>query len=157
MGEKVLEQQQLEQDAAEIEALNMRLSWVSRRRMQIDLDAYGLTLPQYMAMRCMQENEQGCSMSDLAEASHQVSATMTGIIDRLADRGLVARNPDPRDRRALRVVLTPAGHELLQQVAATKRELTLKILSELSGEERRAMIDSTRRYLEVMEHTVRSA
>jgi hypothetical protein len=34
-------------------------------------------------------------MSSLAEATHQVAATMTGVVDRLAERDLVERQADP--------------------------------------------------------------
>jgi len=151
--EKIQEQVEvkLEQDAAALEALNLRLSWVGRRWLQHDLDAHHLTVPQYMTLRCIQDSTEGCSMSELAESSHQVSATMTGIVDRLADRGLVARTPHPRDRRTLRVVLTPAGQQLMAEIHAAKRTLTRQVLSSLLVEERQAMIQTTRRYLEMME------
>jgi DNA-binding MarR family transcriptional regulator len=37
------------------------------------------------------------------------SGTMTNRVDRLAERGLVERSPDPRDRRGVLVTLTAAG------------------------------------------------
>jgi DNA-binding MarR family transcriptional regulator len=39
------------------------------------------------------------------------SGTMTNRIDRLEGRGLVRREPDPADRRGVRVVLTDSGRE----------------------------------------------
>src|SRR4029453_8932608 len=41
------------------------------------------------------------------------SGGMTGRLDRLEKRGLVARSPDPTDRRGLTITLTPAGRELV--------------------------------------------
>ncbi len=40
------------------------------------------------------------------------SSNVTGIVDRLEARGLVARHPSPEDRRVKHVVLTPAGRRL---------------------------------------------
>ena len=39
-------------------------------------------------------------------------STVTGLADQLADRDLVQRQPDPRDRRVRRLVLTPDGDRL---------------------------------------------
>ncbi len=45
----------------------------------------------------------------LIEQTQVTSGTMTNRIDRLAARGLVRRDPDPRDRRGVMVTLTPDG------------------------------------------------
>jgi DNA-binding MarR family transcriptional regulator len=42
--------------------------------------------------------------------------TITGVVDRLAQKGLVARNPSPRDRRAHQLSITKAGEKTLQQI-----------------------------------------
>jgi DNA-binding MarR family transcriptional regulator len=96
-------------------------------------------------------------MSQLAESSHQVSATMTGIVDRLVERGLVARERDPQDRRTLRVDLTLAGRELLEQVRYHKRTWLLQFLEELSPGERRTMIEMAGRYLAIVEKSYNPA
>jgi DNA-binding MarR family transcriptional regulator len=147
----------LERDAAELEALNLRLNWVSRSWLQRDLVAYNMTVPQYMTLRCIQDSQEGCSMSKLAESSHQLTATMTGIVDRLVERGLVERTRHPSDRRALVILLTPAGLKLMETINAAKRSLIMRVLSSLSMLERQAMLNTTHRYLEVMENTVCSA
>ncbi len=46
------------------------------------------------------------------------NSNVTGLVDRLAARGLVAREPGPRDRRVRQVVLTPAGRRLRGQLLA---------------------------------------
>ena len=49
------------------------------------------------------------SPSKLLTQTLVTSGTMTNRIDRLAAKGLVRREPDPRDRRGIQVSLTPAG------------------------------------------------
>lgn len=49
------------------------------------------------------------SAGALAEATHVTSGTMTNRIDRLSERELLMRAPDPNDRRAVRVILTERG------------------------------------------------
>lgn len=52
------------------------------------------------------------SMSDLADMLHCDASNVTGIADRLEERGLIERRPDPGDRRRKRLVVTPAGVDL---------------------------------------------
>ena len=49
------------------------------------------------------------SPGQLATQTLVTSGTMTNRVDRLVERGLVERSPDPRDRRGVRVQLTAAG------------------------------------------------
>ncbi len=141
----------LEQDAETVDNLLFQLSWVSHRRFEQELDAFHLTMPQYIALKCIHQNETGCSMSELAQSSHQVSATMTGIVDRLVDHGLVVRQRDPNDRRTLRVGLTQAGEDLLARVREQKRAWLREFLETLSAEERKIIIDMAQHYLTIVE------
>ncbi|MBM9475228.1 winged helix-turn-helix transcriptional regulator [Nakamurella flavida] len=49
-------------------------------------------------------------LSDLSADLRIAPRSATEVVDALADRGLVARGPDPTDRRAVLVTVTPAGH-----------------------------------------------
>jgi DNA-binding MarR family transcriptional regulator len=50
-------------------------------------------------------------MAELARCFGVEKATLTGLVDRAEQRGLVRRSPVPGDRRALHVTLTDTGHE----------------------------------------------
>jgi DNA-binding MarR family transcriptional regulator len=147
----------IEEEAAALEALALRLSWTARRRLAQELSAYGLTMPQYMTLRCVERSQLGCSMTELADASHQLTATMTGIVDRLTDRGLVARERDPNDRRALRVRLTPEGQAMMERLNANKHAMTVQLLSLMSAEERRLLMEIGQRYLVLAESSFSSS
>jgi len=56
------------------------------------------------------------SVQSLARRSRTSLATMSGIVDRLAGQGLLARREDPADRRVRLLELTPAGAQLVQNV-----------------------------------------
>ena len=58
--------------------------------------------------------------STLAEHLHITPRSATEVVDALAARGLVERGPDPEDRRASLVALTPPGNELTGQVHAAR-------------------------------------
>jgi len=73
------------------------------------------------------------------------SGTMTNRVDRLEERGLVRRRPDPADARSVRVQLTPAGR---RRVDSALRELAARedaILTALDASDRATLADLLRR------------
>lgn len=122
-----------------LEDLGMRLSQLMgalRARFARDLARYGLTFPQFMAL-CSLEHAEGQSMrmGDLAAATYQSAASMTGIVDRLLEGGLVERRPDSTDRRSVIVALTQEGARILEQVRAGRRHTVEGLLRCLSADE----------------------
>ncbi len=74
--------------------------------------------------------------SELA-AFHQVDAsTITPRLQRLEREGLVRREPDPRDRRAALVRMTPAGTRLLARLHGARQTLLEDLLQDWSAERR---------------------
>lgn len=135
-------------DALTIQSVTQRVSMASRRSLARELDKFGLTIPQWTAMRALQQHTRpGCTLNELAEAANQVAATMTGIVDRLVERGLVERQRDTQDRRALRLYLTGAGQELITQVDALQCAQVLKVIEHFSDEERSDFIRLMQLYL----------
>ena len=65
------------------------------------------------------------------------SGTMTNRIDRLGERGLVERSPDPHDRRGVLVGLTAAGKRAVDGAFESLIDKERDLLAELSAAERR--------------------
>jgi MarR family transcriptional regulator, 2-MHQ and catechol-resistance regulon repressor len=63
------------------------------------------------------------------------SGSMTYVIDRLQERGLVQRRPCPSDRRALHVELTEQGRELIARIFPEHAEEVRRLLGGLTSEE----------------------
>jgi len=61
-------------------------------------------------------------------------STVTGLVDRLAEQGLVSRGEDPQDRRATRVVPTEAAHAVVERLYAYRREALRHLLEHVSNE-----------------------
>lgn len=79
--------------------------------------------------------------SSQGECSNQASiatrlgidrTVMTYLVDDLEKAGMVQRRPDPADRRARQVVLTPAGERVLAVATERIREVEATVLSALS-------------------------
>jgi DNA-binding MarR family transcriptional regulator len=75
------------------------------------------------------------AMRTLAESLDVSQASATGIVDRMEQRGLIARHRDDEDRRVIRVALTQDGRELLAGVAQERRKRLAIVLNELSDDE----------------------
>jgi DNA-binding MarR family transcriptional regulator len=75
------------------------------------------------------------AMRDLAEALDVSQASATGIVDRMAERGLVTRQRGTADRRVIRVALTAEGGAVLGGLAAERREAVGELLDELTDTE----------------------
>ena len=75
----------------------------------------GLTPAQFDVIATL-GNTQGMPLSQLAQQTLITKGTLTGIIDRLEEKGLVRREVPTGDRRSFLAVLTPAGETLFAQV-----------------------------------------
>lgn len=143
--------QELAADTDILQSLMLSASHLARRALMDILAAFDLTVPQYYALVVIQRAEAGCTMSELAEQTHQVAATMTGIVRRLAERGLVERRADSADRRCRTVDLTQAGAALMEQIDSLRREHNQAIMAQFSAGERQDLIVLMDRYLAALE------
>jgi MarR family transcriptional regulator, organic hydroperoxide resistance regulator len=65
------------------------------------------------------EPDAAIPMNELASMLHCDNSNVTGIVDRLEARGLVARRPHEHDRRVKQVALTPLGVALSRRMRST--------------------------------------
>jgi DNA-binding MarR family transcriptional regulator len=105
------------------------------------LDPFGLRFIDYSVLRVLElVGEPHCmSPTELSEIVVRSSGGMTQILDRLERAELVARAPDPADRRKVLVALT--------ERYAAERE---RLLADLSPDEVQRLDDAIHRLLEVM-------
>src|SRR6202021_3998768 len=80
------------------------------RRAQADrLAPLGLTPAQERALRIVTRSEEPLRMTELADRLGIVPRSVTTVVDALEEAGLVRRETDPRNRRAILLRLPPAG------------------------------------------------
>ncbi|MGZ4622981.1 MAG: MarR family winged helix-turn-helix transcriptional regulator [Blastococcus sp.] len=70
-------------------------------------------------------------VTELATAEGVTQPSMSTLVARLVDQGLVSRGNDPQDARAVVLELTPSGDELLAQRRADRAERLTRALAEL--------------------------
>src|SRR6516225_731601 len=76
---------------------------------------FGITRAQWAVLVRLDRSE-GLNQSELAEMLDLQPITLTRLLDKLSDNGLIERRPDPGDRRAKRLFLTPAARPLLKRL-----------------------------------------
>ncbi len=118
------------------------------------LRPYALSLEQFIPLKALVL----CgpmSQRRLCEEVGKTPANMTRLIDRLERKALVERRPDPDDRRAVRVVITECGQQLVEQVtgifesysagllagiAPADEELVKRVLKKIAGNVQRMAV-----------------
>lgn len=85
--------------------------------------AFGLRPAQHQLMLALAALSEGAIPTVGALARHLLIRhhSVVGLLDRLEERGLVARERGTRDRRQVRVSLTPAGRKFLMQLSSHHR------------------------------------
>lgn len=104
-----------------------RIFWMARlvreaeARQDEALARYDITAAQWRALSVVVEGRAD-TIRGIAAALQVDGAAATRLVDRLQAKAYVAREPDPRDRRSVRVVATRPGRHLADDVSAAARQ-----------------------------------
>jgi DNA-binding MarR family transcriptional regulator len=110
------------------------------RRAHLDaLSTWHVTPSQSRALRVISLDEDGVRPSALADQLRIAPRSATDVVDTLEERGWVRRTPDPTDRRATTLTLTPAGRELVTAIDDVRRRASEQVLDVLSAAQRRTL------------------
>ena len=95
----------------------------------------GLTAQNYQALLVLRGCLEGerVTINDLAKQLLIRHNSAVGLVDRLADQRLVAREPAPEDRRKVYLRLTAKGDRLLERLAEVHREELRRIAPQLEA------------------------
>lgn len=80
------------------------------------------------------------NMSALAEALDVVPSSASRLCDRLEATGLLRRVPDPRDRREVRLVLTTAASQVLDDLRQRRRRALAEVLERMTPASRQELV-----------------
>ncbi len=119
------------------------LSQLLGRRFQERLESHKLT-PFHWVVLCCLWQEDGQATSSIGDRLQQVGGTLTGVLDRMSERGLIRRERDTQDRRVWRIWLTDAGRqleEILPSIAVEIRETALQGIPDSEREQFSELVD----------------
>ncbi len=120
--------------AAEVMEHVLQLHKERLRTSAAGLRPYDLTVQQLYLLNELPEHE-GLPIGAIAEAMHCHGSNVTGLVDRLEARGLVARLPSAADRRVRYVELTDTGRALRRELAGVGAGPPQVLLDRLDGEQ----------------------
>ena len=89
---------------------------------------FGMTRAQWAVLARVERSE-GLKQCELANTLDLQPITLTRLIDRLCDGGLIERRSDPEDRRAKRLYLTPAARPVLDGLARLGKDIMATVLA----------------------------
>ncbi|HEY6285875.1 MAG TPA: MarR family transcriptional regulator [Ktedonobacteraceae bacterium] len=92
------------------------------------------------------------SPTELFRSMMVTSGTMTNRIDRLTEKGLVRRVPDPEDRRGILVEMTQEGRKLIDLALISHVANEAQLLQPLSLEEQQTLATLLHKWLSSLEH-----
>ena len=121
------------------------------RRVRTEDDASGLTAPRLSALSVLVFGGPR-TLGALAAAEQVRPPTMSAIVAGLVGAGLVAREPDPADRRVVRVRATAEGERLMHE---GRRRRTAWLAARLAGlpPDELATLDAAARLIETLSAT----
>ena len=99
-----------------------------------------LTMQQLKVLTLIAADRDRATGHDLAEALGVSVATMSGLVDRLAEHGMVKRRDDPADRRIRRLSVTPAGSATLRSLVSSSNSMPPQVLAQLADDDLRALV-----------------
>ncbi len=100
---------------------------------------HGITRAQWAVLAKLERYE-GLKQTELADLMEMQPITLTRLIDRLCEHGLIERRADAHDRRVNRLHLLPAARPLLEQLAELRAEITATALAHMDEGKANALV-----------------
>lgn len=133
--------------------LIMHLARHLRRSSATETAAWGISPHQVRALSVVARHRDGVRLGTLAERLQVAPRSATDVVDALEGLGLVHREPDPEDRRAVRVGLTERGRQVAGEIRTARTARGDAVLATLGTQERTRL----RRTLTTLLEAARSA
>ena len=115
--------------------LVLRVARAVRRRGAEAMSPWDIAPHHARALKVISRHE-GIRPGELATHLRVAPRSVTDVVDALESRGLLAREPDPGDRRATVLVLTASGRQLMQEIGQARRADADTYFARLSATDR---------------------
>ena len=112
-----------------------------QRSVMAELNGSGLTAGQPKVLDYLGLHD-GSVQKSIAAGCQIDPATLTGLLNRMEEKGLIRRCNEQGDRRSLHVYLTDQGREKQQEVRQTLERQTQTVLAKLDETQRVQLLDS---------------
>ena len=117
---------------------------------------YGMTRAQWQVLSRLERSE-GLKQAELAEMLDLQPITLTRLVDRLCDNGLIERRADPNDRRAKRLFLTKDARPLMDRLAVLGEEIMGEVLEGIDDADVALMLNKLGRAKENLREAIQKS
>lgn len=124
----------------------LRFYLLSNKHLQNDLLRIGLTPPQLYVLATLGYTG-GLPFNEIGAKMMVTVSNLTGIVDRLEEKGLVVRERDGRDRRVVWVVLTEKGTRLYRTAIPVLEKSVSQFFSSLDRPQQKVMAGLLRKLM----------
>lgn len=122
-----------------LSALLGRASVVVSAEFHEDVRRHHMPIPHWRILACLSDSP-GMSLADLTDLTLITQPTVTRLVQRLEQNGLIRKSADGRDRRVLRVALTAQGHRKVDELIALANERQKRLLQGLDADALKAAL-----------------
>lgn len=123
------------------------MSFVIQDLLSQAADRHQLSLTQIRLLGILRDREPG--MLELARYLNLEKSSVSGLVDRAEQRGLVERKPGTKDGRAVHVIMTPAGRAIAAQIQIALTQPLTALLAHLPPGQRAQL---TRLLRDLLDH-----
>jgi len=135
----------------DLRAIRARL----RRPLEAEIARGNLTGPQQSVMHALVHSD-GTSLKELSAHLGLAHSTVSGIIDRLQQRGLVERQTNDTDKRTSRIVVTQAVRDFVQEtLPRLSIHPLVNALSRADAAQRRAIVEGLKTLRQILDKPAR--
>ncbi|UCI26650.1 MarR family winged helix-turn-helix transcriptional regulator [Mesorhizobium sp. B2-8-5] len=112
-----------------------------RKRFEQRSRAFGLTRAQWQVLAYLSLRE-GIHQNKLADLIEIMPITLARLLDKMQARGFIERRPNPADRRAWLLYLTPKAHPLIEVMRSNGQKTREEAFTGLSADAQRQLLQT---------------
>lgn len=109
-----------------------------------------ITLPQLWVLEYLSRKGTGCPMNEIAQFLSVSRPAMTGMVDRLIAQGLVRREGDAKDRRIVRISMTPKGQKTIAHIWNQKRKMITEVFGQIAPSDRTQYLATVHKVVRIL-------
>ncbi|MBP1718914.1 MAG: transcriptional regulator [Deltaproteobacteria bacterium] len=102
---------------------------------KMKLVPFGITPVQHLILAVLAE-EDFLSPAEISDRVAMDGATLSGVLDRMAEAGLIKKEENPQDRRSIRVSLSPKVRRMREELAEQRKSINEELTAKFSLEEK---------------------
>ena len=124
----------IDQETFGLLLLSVRQSLIRRGVRLLNHSGFDINYTQFRVLKALSMTPH-LSAKELARTVEHDGGALTRLLDRLQEKGYVARRPNAKDRRGIEVYMTDAGHSVWEEMQACVQQVNGEALGVLSDAE----------------------